>query len=300
MVLFVLHKLILQTRLRSHPVGLNVWFLVRPFVYFHSSCVRTAKALARLRGCAGSPEPSLVAYVISTIISWAGSNTVEPSHEKKKTLESWEWRSFKCACDATQKPQRCGSLSDAPYIMWANSKGSARLGRCAGLPKPLLVAYTLSTLFTLAGSIHEGVQIWSNHMSHLITKPTKLSVCPAKTRMPKLIWFFTARKGHFVGFVMRWLKVSLLQFTANKFEALPSIVWISSNEFNKFNNTGARMQDSIYHMTLKWHFIALKVSVTKLFILGCFSLLKNKNLIKPKWHLYNLRYILQYRLNSGE
>ena len=37
------------------------------------ACVRTAKALARLRGCVGSPEPSLVAHVISTIISWAGS-----------------------------------------------------------------------------------------------------------------------------------------------------------------------------------------------------------------------------------
>ena len=39
------------------------------FVYFHTLCMRTAKALAWLRGCAGSPEPSLVAYVISTIIS---------------------------------------------------------------------------------------------------------------------------------------------------------------------------------------------------------------------------------------
>ena len=77
MVLFVLRKLILQTRMRSHPVGLDVWFFVGPFVYFHSSRVRTAEALVRLRGCAGSPEPSLVAYVISTIISWAGSN-VEP------------------------------------------------------------------------------------------------------------------------------------------------------------------------------------------------------------------------------
>ena len=66
MVLFVLRKIILQTRMRSHPVGLDV-------VYFHTSCVRTGKALARLRGCAGSPEPSLVAYVISTIISWTGS-----------------------------------------------------------------------------------------------------------------------------------------------------------------------------------------------------------------------------------
>ena len=74
MALVVLRKLILQTRMRSHPMGLDVWFLVGPFVYFHTSCFRTAKALARLRGCAGSPEPSLVAYVISTIISWAGSN----------------------------------------------------------------------------------------------------------------------------------------------------------------------------------------------------------------------------------
>ena len=75
MVLFVLRKPILQTRIRSHPVGLNVWFLVGHFVYFHTFCVRTAKALARLRGCAGSPEHSLAAYVIhvSTIISRAGS-----------------------------------------------------------------------------------------------------------------------------------------------------------------------------------------------------------------------------------
>ena len=73
LALFVLRKFILQIRMRSHPVGLDVWFLVWPFVYFHSSCVRTAKALARLRRCAGSPEPSLVAYALSTIILWAGS-----------------------------------------------------------------------------------------------------------------------------------------------------------------------------------------------------------------------------------
>ena len=63
MALFVLRKFILQTCMRSHPVGLDVWLLVRPFVFFYTSCVRTGKALARLRECAGSPEPSLVAYV---------------------------------------------------------------------------------------------------------------------------------------------------------------------------------------------------------------------------------------------
>ena len=38
-------------------------------------------------------------------------------------------------------------------------------------------------------------------------------------------------------------------------KALPSILSVFS-EFNKINNTGAQMQDSIYHMTLKWHFIS--------------------------------------------
>ena len=49
MALFFPRKLILQTRMHSHQVGLDVWLLVSPFVYIHSSCVRTAKALARLR-----------------------------------------------------------------------------------------------------------------------------------------------------------------------------------------------------------------------------------------------------------
>ena len=74
MALFVLCKLILQTRMHSHPVGLDVWFLVGPFFYFHSSWERTVKTLARLRRCAGSSESSLVAYVITdkyhNLMSW--------------------------------------------------------------------------------------------------------------------------------------------------------------------------------------------------------------------------------------
>ena len=69
MALIALRKLNLKTRMRSHPMGLHVWFSVRSFVFFYNVCVRTAKALARLRGRALSPEPSLFAYAISTIIS---------------------------------------------------------------------------------------------------------------------------------------------------------------------------------------------------------------------------------------
>ena len=42
----------------------------------------------------------------------------------------------------------------------------------------------------------------------------------------------------------------------DKMRGLPSILSFFRNEFNKFNNTRARMLDSIYHMTntLKSHF----------------------------------------------
>ena len=42
----------------------------------------------------------------------------------------------------------------------------------------------------------------------------------------------------------------------DKMRGLPSILFLFRNEFNKFNNTRARMLDSIYHMTntLKSHF----------------------------------------------
>ena len=56
------------------PRGLDVLFLVGPFVYFHILCVRTETALVRLCECAGSPESSLFAHVISTIISRTDSN----------------------------------------------------------------------------------------------------------------------------------------------------------------------------------------------------------------------------------
>ena len=45
MVLPVLRKPSFQTRMRSHPVGLDVCILVGPFVYFYVSCVRTMKTV---------------------------------------------------------------------------------------------------------------------------------------------------------------------------------------------------------------------------------------------------------------
>ena len=43
----------------------------------------------------------------------------------------------------------------------------------------------------------------------------------------------------------------------DRMRGLPSILSLFRNEFNKFNNTGARMLDSIYHMTLNFFEVSL-------------------------------------------
>ena len=52
---------------------------------------------------------------------------------------------------------------------------------------------------------------------------------------------------------------------SDKMPGLPTILSLFRNEFNKFNNTGARMLDSIYHMTLKIlkksHFLCENVNI---------------------------------------
>ena len=38
----------------------------------------------------------------------------------------------------------------------------------------------------------------------------------------------------------------------DKIQGLPSVLYLFRKKINKFNNTGARMLDSIYHMTLNY------------------------------------------------
>ena len=68
MALIAIRKLILQTRMRSNPLGLKSDFWPDP----SSTSIRyVCEQQRRWRDCA--PEPSLFAYAISTIIPWAGS-----------------------------------------------------------------------------------------------------------------------------------------------------------------------------------------------------------------------------------
>ena len=59
----------------------------------------------------------------------------------------------------------------------------------------------------------------------------------------------------------------------DKMRGLPSISCLFRNEFNKFNNTRARMLDSIYHMTniLKSDFWREKVIILSLYTQRCYG-----------------------------
>ena len=52
--------------------------------------------------------------------------------------------------------------------------------------------------------------------------------------------------GHVLLYLLNLLRKS------DKMRGLPSTLSLFRNEFNKFNNTGARMLNSIYHRTLNY------------------------------------------------
>ena len=72
----------------------------------------------------------------------------------------------------------------------------------------------------------------------------------------KLVMYFTnINRGSYMSAHVLLILLNELR-KRDKMRGLPSILFLFRNEFNKFNNTRARMLDSIYHMTntLKSHF----------------------------------------------
>ena len=62
----VFRFVVLQMCMRNSLFGPQTWIFAWSFLKIPTTCLRTAKPLARLRLCTGSPEPLLVAHVIST------------------------------------------------------------------------------------------------------------------------------------------------------------------------------------------------------------------------------------------
>ena len=85
----------------------------------------------------------------------------------------------------------------------------------------------------------------------------------------------------------------------DKMRGLPSILSFFRNEFNKFNNTRARMLDSIYHMTkntLKSHFWRKNVIFFSLCTQRCYGRHNvSRKSINHKWFT---NFILSQAVNS--
>ena len=74
----------------------------------------------------------------------------------------------------------------------------------------------------------------------------------------------------------------------DKMRGLPSILSLFRNEFNKFNDTRARMLDSIYHMTntLKSHFWRKNVIILSLCAQHCYGRHNvSRKSINHKWFI---------------
>ena len=69
----------------------------------------------------------------------------------------------------------------------------------------------------------------------------------------------------------------------DKMRGLPSILFLFRNQFNKFNNTRARMLDSIYHMTntLKSHFWRKNIIFLSLCTQRCYGRQRFPYIYKP-------------------
>ena len=96
---------------RGQGFGCLVW----RFLLTHCLYERAAEVLARLRGCAGSPEPSLLAYAISTKFAWRGPYMVESYLvlEKKKTRTLFVIKQKNCGMNFVSHQNSCfAPLSD--------------------------------------------------------------------------------------------------------------------------------------------------------------------------------------------
>ena len=67
----IMHFVIFQMRLHSHSVRPDLRLFV---MRLQILCEGRVNAVVRLHECAGSSEPSLFAYVMSTLFKWAVSN----------------------------------------------------------------------------------------------------------------------------------------------------------------------------------------------------------------------------------
>ena len=110
----------------SHSERPGIWLSVWRFLLTHCLYERAAEVKARLRGCAGSPEPSLLAYAISTRFAWRGPINVALCLNQNLLMSVYKpsnfWEFF------TQYNRKILSLLPRPDDKWIRSSKSTEPG----------------------------------------------------------------------------------------------------------------------------------------------------------------------------
>ena len=82
-----------------------------------------------------------------------------------------------------------------------------------------------------------------------------------KSHMPLSVTLWTTQQQEIEDLTRLLMYMCIIEFIKrvgeeDKMRGFAKHLIVFPNKFNKFHNTGAWMQDSIYHMTLKLHFIS--------------------------------------------
>ena len=93
----------------------------------------------------------------------------------------------------------------------------------------------------------------SNHYDYMFSTGNKRSSVVRLKEAQQRSYYYKVSYRHRGSYISADVSLNLLNELGkrDKMRSLPSILSLFRNEFNKFNNTGARMLDSIYHMTMK-------------------------------------------------
>ena len=118
MALFILRKLILQMRMRSHPVRPDVWFFCRTL------CLLPYFMCANSEGSGTDAPARLSLWWSPNLVRWL--NYMSPV-KRICVFEHSIMTNFNCACPDIQRGQGSGFLSEGSsdsLLVWASSEGS--------------------------------------------------------------------------------------------------------------------------------------------------------------------------------
>ena len=184
----------------------------------------------RRRGCADSPEPSLVAYVISTIISWPGSSVIaRPLSVCHRLHRIARWPSARK--ELSSSLSACAAVLYAVLIVYISFPYGEAVEFdyiCSGsLLCHLQPAYRYFHLFKTIASLHDTN--WNSYVSNIISFMTWWGFPP--------IHYLCFGISLVILFIyMLLLNLIIIIMIVNAVSLINKIWWLQASSYNKHRN----------------------------------------------------------------